>query len=363
MGSLALYYTNNIFRLFIISLVFLSIPAQQIVSQEVSDSLSDRYPRPLFQNNDLIKITFSFNMSETLKDVGEERDYHDATFSYLDTDGNPVHFDIKIRTRGHFRRNPANCNFPPLRLDFSDSETKGTLFEDQNKLKLVTHCQTKKKYYEQCLLKEYMVYRLYNIITEESYRVKLAEVTYTDTQGKMDSIVKYGFFLETAGQMAARNGSEEINIRNIHQEKTHRDKIMNLCVFQYMIGNTDWSVPGMHNIELIRSDHLNPPVAVPYDFDWSGIVNSIYAYPAPQLGIESVRERLFRGYCRSQSEYQEAFEFFRTKKDEIYSFCENFTYLDEKQSKRVIRYINDFYTIIDKPALVNIEFYLKCRTD
>ena len=333
------------------------------LAQDDTISQSEYTPPPLFESNELLEVFIAFDMSAVIRDIEDDRKNHDALFSHLDVNGDTIHLQTLIRTRGNFRRNPDNCDFPPLRIDFSGAAVENTLFEKQEKLKLVTHCNTKKKYYEKYLLKEYMTYRLYNLISEKSYRVRLLRVTYIGLSGRLEPIEKYGFFLETAGKMAARNGCEEVDIENVKQKDIQSDAMVKLSMFQFMIGNTDWSVPGLHNVELIRSAPYLPPIAVPYDFDWCGLVNTNYAYPAPNLEIQSVRERLYRGICRTNQEYIETIEFFKEKEQEIYSFWNNFTYLEEKERKYIVKYIEQFYFILNNPRLTDSEIYSKCRTE
>lgn len=319
-------------------------------------------PSTLFQTDDLIELTLSFDMDEVLRDVGDDRIQHDASISYNDETGQQITLPVTVRTRGHFRRDPVNCNFPPLRLNFSKSETENTVFEGHGGLKLVTHCRMRSEKFEQIVLKEYLCYRIYNLFTEESFRVRLTRITYEDANGKNKPFTQFGFFIEPDKQMAARNGREIVDITTFHQERTDKEKMMMHCVFQYLIGNTDWAVPYLHNIVLVSNNPPSAPIAVPYDFDWSGLVNAPYAYPAPQLGLENVRQRLFRGFCRTEEEYQVAFDLFRGKKSGIYSLCENLPYLDEKELKGLIKYFDQFYKTIDNPKSVKSEFYLKCRT-
>jgi hypothetical protein len=336
----------------------LALTAQvDTASQKISD------PLPLFQSDELIEAIIAFDMPTVLRDVGDDRKYHDALFAYIDENGDTIELEIKIRTRGNFRRNPNNCDFPPLRLDFSECPVESTLFEGQRRLKLVSHCRTRKKYYENYVLKEYLSYRLYNIIAKESYRVRLLRISYIDISGRRETIEKYGFILETSGKMAARNGCEEFDFPNVKQKDIKPDLMVNLAFFQFMIGNTDWSVPGLHNIELIRQSPLVPPIAVPYDFDWCGLVNTNYAFPSPNLEIQSVRERLYRGICRSDEEYNIAIQFYRDKEQEIMSLCNDFSYLEEKERKNITKYIKQFYFILDNPRITEFEIYSKCRTE
>ena len=63
-----------------------------------------------------------------------------------------------------------------------------------------------------------------------------------------------------------------------------------MSVFQYMVGNTDWSMVRFHNVEVSRTPR-GVYVPVPYDFDWTGLVSTRYARPNEGLGIRSVRQR------------------------------------------------------------------------
>ena len=164
-----------IFSVLFIGMLVLGITPQSS-AQGDTISGSEYVPPPLFESNDLLDVIIAFDINTVLRDIGDDRKYHDALFSYLDENGDTVELKTRIRTRGNYRRNPSHCNFPPLRIDFSDADIEHTLYENQAKLNLVTHRITRKKYYEECLLKEYLAYRLYNLITDSSYRVRLLRV-------------------------------------------------------------------------------------------------------------------------------------------------------------------------------------------
>ena len=319
----------------------------------------------LFKSNEPIHIQLTMDIRSVLRDLGDHPSNHPAVLSYNPGDGDTLKIPLKIRPRGHFRKDPMNCNFPPLRLDFTKTTAKGTLFEEQNKIKLVTHCITNMDIFEQNVLKEYLAYKLYNLLTEESFRVRLVKVTYIDESGRKDPLEKMGFLIEPEKQMALRNQCEIMNALRVHQERTYRHKITVLSVFQYMIGNTDWSTrseEGPHNIVLIREKPGAIPVAVPFDFDCSGLVNSSYAKPAPNLGIPNVRTRLFRGFCRTEDELQVAFDEFRKRKEDIYRSCREVPYLEPKQLSEIEEYLNDFFEILEDPRAVKKEFHDNCRT-
>jgi len=314
----------------------------------------------LFDAEHPLELTLEADLKPVLRDRGDKRPDHPARLWYLDQQGDTVSFDIGVRTRGHYRRIYLDCNVPPLRLNFKKKAVKNTVFAGQDKLKLVTHCRDKATSYQQFTLQEYLIYKVYNLITDNSFRVRLVRITYVDTEGKRKPVTKYGFLIEDEDLLAKRLGGRILKTGIIHQEATHRDQATLLAVFQYMMGNTDWSVPGRHNIKFVFVDPKLPPFAVPYDFDFAGLVDPPYAKPDPRLQISSVRERLYRGYCRTEEEFQTAFAPFNEQREAIYALFRDFEYLDEKVKKRSLDYLDDFYETINKPRSVKREFLRAC---
>lgn len=318
-------------------------------------------PKALFQSEEPLYLTLTMDIKSVLSNR-EAEESHPAELSYTNTTGNKIIMPIKISVRGNFRKDRNNCDFPPLRLNFSEHAVINTIFNGQDKIKLVTHCQSRLDLYEQNVLKEYLAYKLYNLFAKESYSVRLVHMTYADVKGKLDTLNKMAFFIEPTKQMADRNGCERLEVNNIHQTRTNQHKTTVMAIFQYMIGNTDWSVWVQHNIILLKQDTSNVPIVVPYDFDWSGLVNAPYAVPAEILPIETVRTRLYRGFCKPDAELQQALDEFRQRKDEIYKTCNNVPFLSAKELKKVLKYMDDFFKTIENPKKVTLEFHNKCRS-
>ncbi len=344
------------YRLLLLFLLLLLYGLEFTFSQENSPVVV-----PLFQSEDVLNISLSMDHRKVLNDVGDDPEQHPAELSYFSPEGELISLPLKIRTRGHFRKNPMNCNFPPLRLNFVKSEVVNTLFEGQDKLKLVTHCRSKGTQYEQNVLKEYLVYKLYNLFTDESYRVRLVEMSYADSRARRDTVYKMAFLLEPPEQMASRNNKNLIEIKNVQQEQCNPVKTTLLSVFQYMVGNTDWSVPVPHNIDLIQDKPGSVPIAVPFDFDWCGLVDAPYAVPAENLGISDVKIRSYRGLCREEEDYRAACQEFRDKKEKIFQTIDSVP-LNEKESEKVRNYIEEFYSMLDNPNLIRLKFSNDCRT-
>ncbi len=164
------------------------------------------------------------------------------------------------------------------------------------------------------------------MITDRSFRVRILNLNYQDSSGKKKTITQHAFLLEDFKQVAKRNNSENWTGKKIATEASDRRQTTIVSVFEYMIGNTDWAIPVSHNIKLLhsKSDSLSRPYAVPYDFDYSGFVNTNYAAPDERLGIANVRERLYRGFPRSMEELNDVLAIFNKQKANIYAAINNF---------------------------------------
>jgi hypothetical protein len=290
-------------------------------------------------------------------DRGAERKDHRATLRYgegADTGS----IAVKLRTRGIFRL--KRCSFPPIRLDVPAKKVDQTPFAGEHKLKLVTHCQGDRSY-EHNLLREYALYRAFNAVTDTSFRVRLAHVTYVDS-ARHDTTTRYGFLIESDTALAKRITADQVHSNNVYDPVTDPSYMTLVAVFQYMIGNTDWSVWKRHNIAIFQKvAEPRPLLGVPYDYDFSGAVNAPYATPPEQLKIQSVRQRVYRGFCQPDSVLNGALARFRAAKDSLYAAVRAVPDLPERDVRSVLDYFEDFYKVIDNPGAVNREFVRPCR--
>jgi hypothetical protein len=292
----------------------------------------------------------TFTLRADFKAVLKNRDtataqWRPARLSYTDSTGQLVDVDASLRTRGIFRLRPATCGFPPLRLNIVGKTAKGTPFEGIDRPKLVTHCQNDRPEYEQIILQEYLLYRMYNLLTPVSFDVRLARVRYEDTQGRMEPVTAWAFLIEEDEAMAARNGGRIIKARGARPGDLDDEAMTLVSVFQYMIGNTDWSVAGLHNAALVQVEGRTIPV--PYDFDFAGIINARYAGTDPRLPIKSVRQRLYRGQCIPESSLAPVLDRFRAKREAIYAVYDGFDPLPPANAKRGKAYLDEFFKILD----------------
>jgi hypothetical protein len=313
---------------------------------------------PLFQTAEPLTIQLSTDLRALLRDRGEQRSEHRATLR-LPGSADSTAWKVDLRTRGIFRL--KRCAFPPLRLDLPRGKVEHTPFAGQDKLKLVTHCQSDRTY-ERNLLREYALYRIFNALTDTSFRVRLARVTYIDTT-RADTLTRYGFLIESDAGLAQRIGAEQLEANNVHDMVTDPAYMTLVAVFQYLIGNTDWSVWGRHNIAIMRRS-AEPQIlfAVPYDFDFSGAVGAAYATPPPQLPIRSVRERLYRGFCQPDTLLHRVLDRFRTARDSMYAAVRAVPGLAERDIRGVLDYFDDFYRVLDNRGTLQRAFVRNCRT-
>ena len=319
-------------------------------------------PDPLFQNDETLQVTITAPLT-TLVEERSKEDYLPGIFQFTEADGSVVDLDLEIRTRGNFRH--KTCEFPPLSLNFKRKQTKGTLFDKQNKMKLVVHCD-KSSRYEQIVLREYLAYRIFNAITDLSFRARLLRVTYVDSDERGNEQVRYAYLIEHKKRLAERHDMTEVIIERATTYSIQPDQLNLTSIFEFLIGNTDFSplagAPGdmcCHNYVLFGND-IDRVVAIPYDFDQSGFVDAPYAAPGPNFRIHSVRQRLYRGRCLNNGHVPASLQEFRDGRDAIYAVVDAQEGLSSGTRKSIVKYIDKFYKLIDDPRDVEKHIIDKC---
>ena len=317
----------------------------------------------LFESATPLALTLRADFKAVLRDRDTATaKWRPAQVSYTDSTGKPVEVDASVRTRGIFRLRPGTCAFPPLRLNIARKSAKGTLFEGIDRPKLVTHCQNERAEYEQIILQEYLLYKMYNLLTPLSFDVRLARVRYEDTQGKMEPVTAWAFLIEEDDAMAARNGGRILKHKGARPGDLDDQVMTQVSVFQYMIGNTDWSVTGLHNATLVQLDsgRIAP---VPYDFDFAGIIGARYAGVDPRLRIKSVKQRLYRGMCIPESSLAPVLDLFRAKRDAIYAVYDGVDAVTPENAKRGRAFLDAFFEIIKDDRGPKYEMLGDCLRD
>jgi len=328
---------------------FLILSNPEVRAQDVKE---------LFRSESILELNLYIPVKEVLKDR-KERNKHKGILSYTNVNGQVVEIGIKTKVRGNSRTQRDICAFPPLQLTFDKAELKNTLFEGQKKLKLVTHCKNEYSF-EQYLQKEYIVYKLYQKVSPYSFKVRLCKITYIDTDNPRKKQSQYGFFIEDIKDVAKRNGLHELKDSVRIKESIQQDALDKLMLFQFMIGNHDWSIQKKHNMKLIIGDDAQLPIAVPYDFDYCGLVDTPYAVPPTEIGLNSVKDRYFRGFCRYDG-YKGTIDFYKDLKDPMLDEIKNSGFLSGKNQNEMIYYLNGFFDDMDNPKYVDRKISKACK--
>ncbi len=320
---------------------------------------------PLFASDTLLRLTITAPITTIMKERPDE-EYVSGTLSYTATDGEVVEFDIGIRTRGHSRRRAEVCDFAPLRINFRKSETVGTLFAEQDKLKLVTHCEDRDPRYRQAVVSEYLAYRILNQLTDISFRARLLAVTYVDTDRKNREQTSYAAFIEHADRLSERVDIPVLTIDELTVAQLHPEHASLMNLFQYFLGNTDFSqiatAPGKdccHNHDLfgVVEDAV---YAVPFDFDMTGFVNAPHAQPNRRFGLRNVRERLYRGRCVHNQHLPAALQKFSEQRSAIYALINNEEQLQSRTRRSQLSFVDKFYRAIENDKNVTRHLYERC---
>lgn len=317
-------------------------------------------PLPLFQSHEILNLSLEADFKKVTGNSDDSTTFP-ARLTLTDNDGAVRTLDVRVRSRGKTRREKDVCTFPPLRLEFSRKETINTPFEGQKALKLVTHCKNP-DFNEQNVIVEYLIYRAYQLFTDSAFCVRPAIIDYIDTGKKGDTLRKFAFFIEKEKNLAERLNAIEIEGEKLHPNRTLPLQTCMMDMFQYMIGNTDYSIWELHNtILVVDSARTRPPVAIPYDFDWSGLVSSTYAEPHSLIGTSDVTERVYRGFKKDAPIVEHTIMVFRLKKPEIYALFQNYPLLEEKRKKKALNYLDGFFWTIDNERRVQTEFFERAR--
>jgi len=339
-----------------------ALTAQDIgypTAEEYAEIASKAEAAPLFASDEPLRFVLRADI-DWLRDERSDSVETEGTLTLLDASGAESVLPVDVRARGNFRRSKRNCNFPPLRLDFPTKEMEGTVFEGQDKLKLVTPCHDSRDDFQRYVLREYLVYQTFQQVTPTGFRARLVEITYEDTSEEYETRTKYGFLIESEEQMAERNRATFQEVNQFHPARADGPYAVQVALFSYMIGNTDWSPVFFHNVKLIRTEEAQY-LTVPYDFDFSGAVNARYAAPDPSLSIRRVTERIYRGFCRDELQHEAAAAPFLENRQAIFDLVNDFELLREEDREDMVEFYEDFYEVLEDEGKFEREIARVCR--
>jgi len=347
-----------------------------VLAQTKGDSASKKKPAdpakllekatalPLFASRGTLEFTLvaDFRAISRDRDTLSTKRYPGAIKIAPEAGGtDTLRIPVQLRTRGHFRLLQRNCPFVPLRVEFFKDSVKKTPFDGQTGLKLVTHCRNDDRY-EQYVFAEELVYRVHNLVTPLSFRSRLSSVTYTDTAGK--SLGKYpAFFIEDERDVARRNGGKIPELRGALFDDLDAKEGAKFALYEFMIGNTDWSIYALHNVRILQAEGGARFVPLAYDFDFSGLVNAHYATPDPRLGIRDVRSRLYRGGCTWNEHIPAAAAELLALKPAILAVYDSSPGFNKNQVNDAKYYLNEFFKIVSDPRELKYSIIDRCKKD
>jgi hypothetical protein len=314
-------------------------------------------PERLFDAEDVLSIELRGPLQATMKDKRNP-----TSRKFVLTAGERE-FQVSVKLRGNSRIEA--CRFRPLRLDFSATDTNDSIFEGQDKLKLVTHCRESDAY-EQNVLEEYAAYRIFAMLSEVALRTRLLKIRYIDTEkAAPESVVRYGFLIESEAELAARTGGKILQLSNVNRLLLNTRQSAVSFAFQYLIGNTDWGLMAAIGDENcchngIMLDIGGSHYYVPYDFDQAGLVNARYAKPAAEVRTRSVRTRRYRGYCIKGMDEQAGIEAIEARKQDILELVAGLPGADDRLRKSRMDYLQEYFDASRNPGELAADFRGRC---
>ena len=345
-----------------LSLVFLLSLGSYSFSQEVLISDLDPKVSELFINPQSLTIKLRYSNRDVKKNTNDST-YITTDLSYKLQDNSWEKLEVKIRARGHNRL--KNCHFAPIKIKIKKSIAAGTLFVGNKKLKLVLPCLLQRDNNDN-VMKEYLAFKLYELITPYHYKTRLVSIDFTEIKGsKTKEHSLKGILIEDIKKVAERHKGDVVE-RSLHPLSMDDVCSVQNDFFQYMIGNTDFSVAYQHNEKLLFIDKKIIPV--PFDFDMSGLVNASYASVSvvndQTLGITKVTQRLFRGFKRDEVIYQKVRKQFLDNRIKMLKLInrmeQNFDNPTEFSKAR--DYIVSFFEIMADKRKFDINILRKART-
>jgi len=327
-----------------------------LLALAISGYAQQKQVPPLFQEEQPLALSLKFSFKEVKKEKVDSI-YFPTYFGYKNDKGQSDSIAIKVRARGNFRRN--NCFYPPIRVKFKKKAAEGTPFEDNKDFKLVLPCQTGKTGND-LILKEYLCYKILEPITPYFFHTRLVDLELTDISGKSKTYSVKSFLIEDDDLIADRFDGKVVE-QDIHPLTLSDTTSVIFDFYQYLIANTDWSAAQQHNVKIIQT--ANKKIPLTYDFDMTGLVNAPYATVHETLTISNVQERLYRGFCRSESLMQYVrSEYLRLEPEIMKVISDHQALYNEKDYKGIEKFVGEFFETLKSDKKFKDAVLLKCRT-
>lgn len=338
-----------------------------ILSLAVTGSAVSADKAPLFREDSILKAVLTAPLTQAYEQRDQDgRLWFPGQWSYTGADGQSQRLEVAIRGRGDFRR--RNCRLMPLQLNFKKRQVRGTLFDGQNKLKLVTPCEHGAVSQQDVVL-EYLAYRTLEILTEKSFGTRLLRLSYVDSDEKKGSWTDLVFLIEDEGDLGKRLGLDRARTSANRFEELDMPATALVELFEFMIANHDYSVLQgpegnycCHNVEMYVSEEAaDKRIPIPYDFDMSGLVDARYAAPPEHLPIELVRTRYYRGLCQPEDVLESTIRHLQSKREEILDLYRRSEELSGLRKSRTLAYLQQFFDILDSESKTREQIIDRCR--
>ncbi|QBA64071.1 hypothetical protein [Muriicola soli] len=332
-----------------------------LYSQSADSTEEKKKTTKLFREQEILPIKLRFSNKEMKKETNDST-YLFSKLLFKDK-GQWDSIDVRIRARGNYRR--AHCYFPPLKVKIKKSLAKETIFKGNKELKLVMPCVQSTKSLDN-IVKEYMAYKIYEVISPFHFKTRMVSIEYTELKGKKDKVhtVK-GFLIEDIDKVAKRENAKKMK-RIVHPMEQDDIASAQNDFFQFLIGNTDYSTAYQHNQKLVFTSDFRT-IPLPYDFDMSGLVDASYAVVSQVQGevlsIESVKDRLYRGFKRDEAVFQQVRKQYLDKKSEIFEVIEGIKpqFDNEKEFMIARNFIEDFFKVLENDNQFDMQIIRKAR--
>jgi hypothetical protein len=335
------------------------IAQDQIPSPEDSMAVFEK----LFVDEEPLNMTLTTDF-KNFKKTRRQEEYQPAEMTIHEDESFEVSRPVRIKSRGIYRL--TNCTNPPIWLNIRHSDIEVDSLDEVVRMKLVIRCRDTKQY-DDYVLREYLVYKLYNLLTPVSYRVRLIRMKIVDTGKKNDVNESWAFFVEPDTLMEMRLQGKMVRNDRLSMNVVNREMMDRFALFSYMVGNSDYSITGRHNVRIValaNPGDMQGFLVIPYDFDYTGLVNAGYAVPderGQELGITHVRDRYYLGPCRSREVLQEMVDELASHKEEMLDYIRNFEYLDESGREDILNYLNSYFEEAEDEDFIRWKIEPTCR--
>lgn len=350
--------TRSIFPLLILLFTCCSVQisfAQETAKKKIKKpSIFSSFPQ-----EDILELHLQTNFKQLIKEKAQKEKIA-SILNYKDAEGKAISQNVKIKARGTIRN--ESCYYPPIKLYFPKGELENAGFRKKfNDYKLVLKCKNVGNQ-EELVLKEYLVYKMYQLLTDNSFRVQLVHLTIEDLSKQQKTMQSFAFLIENEDELKTRIKGKKVEIES--EALTPADFLPAqydlMAMFQFMIGHTDWNVTGKNNLKVTQVAGDNLPSAIPFDFDFAGIVNSEYAVPHEDLPIKNVTERYFLGKCREKGAYKTTVQQFKSKKKAMLNLVADFKYLSAASKEEMRTYLEGFFEVIESSKMFKQQILENC---